>query len=116
MSKALDRAHAYWRTNLKLLGFLLSGWFLAGFVLSIILVEPLNSFHMGGFPLGFWFAQQGAILVFVVLVLIYARSMDAIELRMASHASEDAAQDAAEAAAQASRAAAAAKPRKKGRK
>jgi putative solute:sodium symporter small subunit len=89
VSQARKRAHAYWRANLKVLAILLSAWFLAGFVLSIMLVEPLNTMHVAGFPLGFWFAQQGAIVVFVFLILIYACWMDAIESRMAADARAD---------------------------
>ena len=58
---------------------LLSIWAFAGFGLGIVFVEPLNAFHLGGFPLGFWFAQQGSILIFVVLILAYALWMDALE-------------------------------------
>ena len=80
-----DRAaRRYWRANLRLLGGLLVVWFLASFGLGILFVRPLNDFHLGGFPLGFWFAQQGAIGVFVVLVFVYALAMDRLERRMGS--------------------------------
>jgi putative solute:sodium symporter small subunit len=62
----------YWRSNLRLIGALLSVWFAVPFGLGIVFVEPLNQFHVAGFPLGFWFAQQGSIYVFIVLVLCYA--------------------------------------------
>ncbi len=55
---------------------LLAVWFVTSYGLGIFFVESLNRFHLGGFPLGFWFAQQGSIYVFVVLILIYARRMD----------------------------------------
>ena len=67
---------AYWRANLRLMAKLLAVWFVASYGLGILFVESLNRFHLGGFPLGFWFAQQGSIYVFVVLILIYARRMD----------------------------------------
>ncbi len=54
---------------------LLLVWFAVPFGLGIFFVEPLNQFHLAGFPLGFWFAQQGSIYVFIVLVLIYALRM-----------------------------------------
>ena len=54
---------------------LLAVWFIVPFGLGIVFVEPLNEFYLGGFPLGFWFAQQGAIYVFMGLVLIYAVMM-----------------------------------------
>ena len=69
----------YWRANLRLLGILLVVWFVVSFGLGIILVEPLNQFRLGGFPLGFWIAHQGAIFVFVVLIWIYARRMDKVD-------------------------------------
>ena len=62
-------ARAYWKRNLRLLAVLLGLWLLASLGLGILWVRPLNAFRVGGFPLGFWFAQQGSILVFVLLVL-----------------------------------------------
>jgi putative solute:sodium symporter small subunit len=72
-------AARYWTANLRLLLLLLAVWFLASLGLSILLVEPLNAFRIGGFPLGFWFAQQGSIYVFVLLILVYALLMDRID-------------------------------------
>jgi putative solute:sodium symporter small subunit len=71
----------YWRANLRIMALLLVVWFVASFGLGILLVEPLDRFKLGGFPLGFWFAQQGAIYVFVVLIWIYARRMDRLDRR-----------------------------------
>ena len=62
----------YWRANLRVMALLLVVWFVVPFGLGIVFVEPLNSIQLGGFPLGFWFAQQGSIYVFIVLVLVYA--------------------------------------------
>ncbi len=70
---------AYWRANLGLMAKLLVVWFVASYGLGIFFVEPLNRFKLGGFPLGFWFAQQGSIYIFVILVLIYARRMDRLD-------------------------------------
>ncbi len=70
---------AYWRANLRLMAKLLVVWFVISFGLGILLVEPLNRFSLGGFPLGFWFAQQGSIYVFIVLILIYALRMDQLD-------------------------------------
>lgn len=66
-----DKMQRYWKTNLRYMVVLLSIWALASYVCSILLVERLNAFHLGGFPLGFWFAQQGSIYVFVVLIFLY---------------------------------------------
>jgi len=60
---------------------LLSIWFVVSYLLGIVFVEPLNQFHLGGFPLGFWFAQQGSIFVFIALTLVYALAMDRIDRR-----------------------------------
>jgi len=69
------KAVAYWRKNLWILSGLLSIWFVVTFLLSIVWADWLNNFQMEGFPLGFWIAQQGSIMVFVVLVLAYAITM-----------------------------------------
>ncbi len=74
----------YWRTNLRILSLLLSIWFFTAFGLGIVGVELLNRFQIGGFPLGFWFAQQGAIYVFIVLIFVYARWMDRVDDRFHS--------------------------------
>ncbi len=60
---------------------LLSIWFVVSYLLGIVFVEPLNQFHLGGFPLGFWFAQQGSIFVFIILTFVYAFAMDRIDRR-----------------------------------
>ncbi len=60
---------------------LLSIWFVVSYLLGIVFVEPLNQFHIGGFPLGFWFAQQGSIYVFIILTFVYAFAMDRIDRR-----------------------------------
>lgn len=69
----------YWRTNLKYLGILLSFWFLVSYVMGIVLVDELNSFKLGGFKLGFWFAQQGSIYFFVLIIMIYIGLMNRLD-------------------------------------
>lgn len=69
----------YWRANLRLLGVLLAVWFLVSFGFGILLVEPLNAIPFFGFKLGFWWAQQGAIYVFVVLIFVYVTLMRRID-------------------------------------
>ncbi|MDH3685908.1 MAG: DUF4212 domain-containing protein [Myxococcales bacterium] len=83
-------SRAHWRDNLRVMGILLAVWAFVSFGLGIVLVEPLNRFSLGGFPLGFWFAQQGSIYVFVVLILVYAVWMDRIDRRHDVHESDDA--------------------------
>ena len=69
----------YWNKNLKYLAILLSIWFIVSFVFGILLVDELNAIRMGGFKLGFWFAQQGAIYVFVILIFVYIRLMNKLD-------------------------------------
>lgn len=72
-------AESYWRANIALLLKLLSIWFLVSFGAGIIFVDELNEFHFFGFKLGFWFAQQGCILVFVILIFFYSYKMHRLE-------------------------------------
>ena len=69
----------YWKINLKYLGILLSVWFLVSYVLGIILVDEMNAIKIGGFKLGFWFAQQGSIYFFVLIILIYIKLMNKLD-------------------------------------
>ena len=73
------KAKAYWKQNLKYLTILLSIWFLVSYVFGILLVEQLNTIKIGGFKLGFWFAQQGSIYVFVILIFVYIRLMNKLD-------------------------------------
>lgn len=74
-----QKAKAYWKKNLKYLSILLSIWFLVSYVFGILLVEQLNTIKIAGFKLGFWFAQQGAIYVFVILIFVYIRLMNRLD-------------------------------------
>ena len=71
----------YWKANIRLILGLLIVWTLVSHFAGILFIEQLNQFTIGQLPLGFWFAQQGAIYVFVVLILIYATAMDVIDRR-----------------------------------
>jgi putative solute:sodium symporter small subunit len=72
---------AHWRRNLRLICVLLALWAFAGLGCGVLLAGWLNRWSLGGFPLGFWFAQQGAILVFVLLILVYALAMRRLDRR-----------------------------------
>jgi putative solute:sodium symporter small subunit len=74
-----SRIKNYWKTNLKYLGILLSVWFLVSFGFGILLVDFMNQFQIGGFKLGFWFAQQGSIYVFVILIFVYVFLMNRLD-------------------------------------
>jgi putative solute:sodium symporter small subunit len=79
MNKKQKKASAYWRENLRYLIILLSIWFLVSFGAGILFKDALNTISIGGFGLGFWFAQQGAIYVFVILIFIYVRLMNKLD-------------------------------------
>ncbi len=69
----------YWRRNVRLMAVLLTIWAVVSFGAGILFVEPLNNVVIAGFPLGFWFAQQGSIIVFVVLIAVYVWRMDRLD-------------------------------------
>lgn len=69
----------YWRANLRLMAKLLLIWFSVSFGLGIVMADWLDQFSIAGFKLGFWFAQQGAIYVFVLLIFVYARQMKILD-------------------------------------
>tara|TARA_Y100000780_G_C13525807_1_gene355689 strand:- start:33 stop:326 length:294 start_codon:yes stop_codon:yes gene_type:complete len=62
----------YWRKNVTIMIVLLAIWAFVGLGCGVLFADWLNQFQLGGFPLGFWFAQQGSIIVFIILILIYA--------------------------------------------
>ena len=74
-----NKSKDYWRKNLKYLIILLSIWFTVSFGFGVILVDQLNTFQFFGFKLGFWFAQQGSIYVFVVLIFVYIYLMNRLD-------------------------------------
>lgn len=74
-----EQVKQYWKRNLSLMIKLLVIWFIVSFGCGIILVDVLNQFKLGGYKLGFWFAQQGSIYVFVALIFYYTRKMAALD-------------------------------------
>ncbi len=70
-----EQSKEYWRRNLSLMVKLMVVWFVVSYGCGIILVDVLNSIRIGGYKLGFWFAQQGSIYVFVALIFYYAKKM-----------------------------------------
>jgi len=69
----------YWQANLKLMAICLVIWFVVSYLFGIILVEQLNHIRIGGYKLGFWFAQQGSIYVFIALIFFYANRMGKLD-------------------------------------
>ncbi|UZD21269.1 DUF4212 domain-containing protein [Algoriphagus halophytocola] len=74
-----EKMKAYWRKNLQTLFVLLLVWFVVSFGFGILLVDQLNEIRLGGFKLGFWFAQQGSIYAFVVLIFVYVARMNSLD-------------------------------------
>jgi putative solute:sodium symporter small subunit len=70
---------AYWRSNVRMVSFLLVIWALVSYGAGILFADALNQFEFLGFPLGFWFAQQGSIIVFVLLIATYVWYMDRLD-------------------------------------
>ena len=79
MSEGEARAAGYWKANLKLLAVLLTIWFLVSFGAGIVFRPFLDQWMIGGYPLGFWFAQQGSIYAFVILIFVYVFAMRRID-------------------------------------
>ncbi|NND24633.1 MAG: DUF4212 domain-containing protein [Flavobacteriaceae bacterium] len=74
-----NKAKAYWKENIKYVLILLSIWFLVSYGAAILFKDTLNTIKIGGFKLGFWFAQQGAMYVFVLLIFVYVRLMNKLD-------------------------------------
>ncbi|HBE91293.1 MAG TPA: DUF4212 domain-containing protein [Gammaproteobacteria bacterium] len=79
-----DRA-SYWKANIRLVSWCLVVWFIVSYGLGIILVEQMNTISIGGYKLGFWFAQQGSIYTFVVLIFFYAWRMNKLDRQFNVH-------------------------------
>ena len=74
-----DNAKAYWKENIRYVLILLAIWFIVSFAAGILFKDELNTIRIGGFKLGFWFAQQGSMYVFVVLIFVYVRLMNKLD-------------------------------------
>ncbi len=83
--RIVDSIDRYWRKNMLIMFLLLVIWAVVGLGCGVLLADRLNQFALGGFPLGFWFAQQGSILVFILLILAYSVLLNRLD---AQHAQE----------------------------
>lgn len=81
----MNNNSGYWKENLRLVSILLVIWFTVSFLFGIILVEPLNTIRIGGVGLGFWFAQQGSIYTFLVLIFVYTKKMNTLDRKYNVH-------------------------------
>ncbi|MBW2477438.1 MAG: DUF4212 domain-containing protein [Deltaproteobacteria bacterium] len=80
-----DAGKAYWYAVLRLVGIILAIWFFVSYGCGILWAQALNSIKLGGYPLGFWFAQQGSIYIFVALIFIYAHLMGKLDEKFDVH-------------------------------
>ncbi len=78
---ATKELQAYWKENLFYIAVLLGIWFLVSYVCGILIVNQLDAYTIGGFPLGFWFANQGSLVTFVVLIWVYVGLMDRLDIK-----------------------------------
>ena len=83
-----NSATEYWKANLRLVSVLLVIWFVVSYLFGIILVDTLNTIRIGGVGLGFWFAQQGSIFTFLILIFVYAKKMNALDRKFDVHEDE----------------------------
>ena len=84
-----ERRQAYWRENLTIMAVLLIVWFVVSYLLSIVFVDDLNEYTLGGFPLGFWIAEQGSLYVFVALIFIYVWLMNRLDRKYGLEETEE---------------------------
>jgi putative solute:sodium symporter small subunit len=80
-----EMAEAYWKANLKLIIILLSIWALVSYVCAILLAPVLNGISIGYIPVGFWFAQQGSMYTFIILIFVYSFMMDKVDQQYDVH-------------------------------
>jgi putative solute:sodium symporter small subunit len=80
-----DKYEAYWKENLTYVVILLSIWFVVSYVCGIIFADALDNIRLAGFPLGFWFANQGSEVTFVILIAVYVKLMNALDRKYDVH-------------------------------
>ena len=80
-----ENRKAYWQANLRLTAILLVIWFTISYLCGIVFVEQLNAIRIGGYKLGFWFAQQGSMYGFVIIIFVYAHLMAKVDRKFGVH-------------------------------
>lgn len=85
MTASNGKAAAYWKENVRLLAILLTIWFVVSYGCGILLKDFLDNFQLFGYPLGFWFAQQGSIYVFLILIAVYVHRMNKLDRKYGVH-------------------------------
>lgn len=82
---ATNELQAYWKENLVIIAVHLAIWFFVSFFCGIMIVDQLDQFRIGGFPIGFWFANQGSIVIFVILIVNYVNMMNRLDKKYDVH-------------------------------
>ena len=85
MATTKQDLEGYWKENITWVVILLAIWFLVSYVAGILLANVLENFYIGGFPLGFWFANQGSMVIFVILIYVYVQIMNSIDKKYDVH-------------------------------
>jgi len=80
-----EKQAAYWKENLTYIIALLGVWFLVSYVFGIVMADTLDKVKLGGFPLGFWFANQGSEVIFVILIAVYVKLMNRLDVKYDVH-------------------------------
>ena len=80
-----DQGKAYWFATLKLIGCILAIWALVSYGFGIVFASALNNISLGGYPFGFWWAQQGSMYVFIALIFVYAKLQDNVDRKFNVH-------------------------------
>ncbi len=80
-----EKQAEYWKENLTYIVALLGVWFLVSYVFGIVLADSLDTVKLGGFPLGFWFANQGSEVIFVILIVVYVKLMNRLDVKYDVH-------------------------------
>ena len=80
-----ESLRAYWKENLRYIVILLSVWFAVSYLAGILIADPLDNIRVGGFGLGFWFANQGSEIIFVFLIVIYVKLMNVLDRKYDVH-------------------------------
>ena len=89
MASQEENKSDYWRQNIRYVLSLLAVWFTVSFLCGIVFVDQLDKIQVAGFKLGFWFAQQGAIYVFVILIFVYVKLMTRLEAKYGLEEEDD---------------------------
>ena len=80
-----DQGKAYWFATLKLIGWILAVWAIVSYGFGIVFASALNNISLGGYPMGFWWAHQGSMYVFIALIFIYAKLQDNVDRKFNVH-------------------------------